>query len=98
MHGEKELVEKLGRNDPCPCGSARRFQTLLHEGREARWYEPRLLLLENRSGGKAHGAFVVCSMRFSMLMPKGLTGDATNLKSDAEQSCAKPPDSLPCKQ
>ncbi|MBL0916879.1 MAG: SEC-C domain-containing protein, partial [Sphingopyxis sp.] len=21
-----ELVEKLGRNDPCPCGSAKRFQ------------------------------------------------------------------------
>ncbi len=28
--GEKELVEKLGRNDPCPCGSGTRFQTLLH--------------------------------------------------------------------
>lgn len=23
MHGDKELVEKLGRNDPCPCGSGR---------------------------------------------------------------------------
>jgi uncharacterized protein YecA (UPF0149 family) len=23
--GTKELVEKLGRNDPCPCGSRRRF-------------------------------------------------------------------------
>jgi uncharacterized protein YecA (UPF0149 family) len=21
--GEKELVEKLGRNDPCPCGSGK---------------------------------------------------------------------------
>ncbi|MDH5412421.1 MAG: SEC-C metal-binding domain-containing protein [Alphaproteobacteria bacterium] len=31
MHGDKELVEKLGRNDPCPCGSGRRFQALLHE-------------------------------------------------------------------
>src|SRR5947209_7145565 len=28
--GEKELVEKLGRNDPCPCGSGKRFQALLH--------------------------------------------------------------------
>ncbi|WP_211243429.1 SEC-C metal-binding domain-containing protein [Chitiniphilus eburneus] len=28
--GEKELLEKLGRNDPCPCGSTRSFQTLLH--------------------------------------------------------------------
>ncbi|MFD0876947.1 SEC-C metal-binding domain-containing protein [Massilia pinisoli] len=25
MHGEKELLEKLGRNDPCPCGSGRHF-------------------------------------------------------------------------
>ena len=25
VHGEKELVEKLGRNDPCPCGSRRLF-------------------------------------------------------------------------
>ena len=25
----KELVEKLGRNDLCPCGSGRRFQALL---------------------------------------------------------------------
>ena len=31
--GEKELVEKLGRNDPCPCGSGKRFQALLHDQR-----------------------------------------------------------------
>jgi len=29
VHGDKELAEKLGRNDPCPCGSARSFQALL---------------------------------------------------------------------
>ncbi|MEZ2131394.1 MULTISPECIES: SEC-C metal-binding domain-containing protein [unclassified Sinorhizobium] len=29
VHGDVELVEKLGRNDPCPCGSRRRFQELL---------------------------------------------------------------------
>jgi uncharacterized protein YecA (UPF0149 family) len=29
VHGDKELVEKLGRNDPCPCGSARLFQAVL---------------------------------------------------------------------
>ncbi|MFD1943015.1 SEC-C metal-binding domain-containing protein [Paradevosia shaoguanensis] len=23
------MLEKLGRNDPCPCGSRRRFQELL---------------------------------------------------------------------
>ena len=27
--GEKELLEKLGRGDPCPCGSGKRFQTVL---------------------------------------------------------------------
>jgi transposase InsO family protein len=27
--GEVELVEKLGRMDPCPCGSGQRFQELL---------------------------------------------------------------------
>lgn len=29
MHGDKELIEKLGRNDPCPCGSGLRFQAVL---------------------------------------------------------------------
>jgi SEC-C motif-containing protein len=30
---EKELHERLGNNDPCPCGSGRRFQELLPEQR-----------------------------------------------------------------
>ena len=30
VHGDKELSEKLGRNDLCPCGSGRRFQSVLH--------------------------------------------------------------------
>ena len=34
VHGEKELLEKLGRNDPCPCNSGRRFQKLLHAYRK----------------------------------------------------------------
>lgn len=25
VHGDKELCEKLGRNDLCPCGSGHRF-------------------------------------------------------------------------
>ncbi|MGI9641316.1 MAG: SEC-C metal-binding domain-containing protein, partial [Acidimicrobiia bacterium] len=29
VHGTKELIEKLGRNDLCPCDSGRRFQELL---------------------------------------------------------------------
>jgi SEC-C motif len=31
--GEKELLEKLGRNDLCPCGSRRRFQEMLYAHR-----------------------------------------------------------------
>jgi uncharacterized protein YecA (UPF0149 family) len=31
VHGDVELIERLGRRDLCPCGSGRRFQTLLHE-------------------------------------------------------------------
>jgi len=45
VHGEKELEEKLGRNDPCPCGSGRRFQELLHAGRKLRRGATRVLLL-----------------------------------------------------
>lgn len=26
VHGHKQLEEKLGRNDPCPCGSGKRFK------------------------------------------------------------------------
>lgn len=33
VHGSTELVEKLGRNDLCPCGSGRRFQEMLHAQR-----------------------------------------------------------------
>lgn len=31
--GEVELIEKLGRKDPCPCGSARSFQEMLPQER-----------------------------------------------------------------
>jgi hypothetical protein len=48
--GRKELLEKLGRNDPCPCGSGRRFQTLLHAQRGVRRFRSRLLLLGRRCG------------------------------------------------
>jgi uncharacterized protein YecA (UPF0149 family) len=26
VHGDKELTEKLGQNDLCPCGSGKRFK------------------------------------------------------------------------
>jgi uncharacterized protein YecA (UPF0149 family) len=34
VRGEKELREKLGRNDLCPCGSGRSFQEMLPEMRQ----------------------------------------------------------------
>ncbi|MDP9075207.1 MAG: SEC-C metal-binding domain-containing protein [Actinomycetota bacterium] len=37
VHGDKELLERLGRNDPCPCGSGRRFQAVLHGKGAVRW-------------------------------------------------------------
>ncbi|WP_158747892.1 SEC-C metal-binding domain-containing protein [Acidisphaera sp. L21] len=30
VHGDKELIERLGRNDPCVCGSGRRFEGVWH--------------------------------------------------------------------
>ena len=36
VHGDKELLEKLGGNDLCPCGSGRRFQALLSQLRALR--------------------------------------------------------------
>ena len=26
VHGDKELMEKVGRNDPCPCGSGKKYK------------------------------------------------------------------------
>jgi uncharacterized protein YecA (UPF0149 family) len=34
VHEDKELLEKLGKDDLCPCGSGRRFQTLLPQQRQ----------------------------------------------------------------
>ena len=43
VHGDKELQEKLGRNDPCPCGSGRSFQKLLPPHTSLRWESAELL-------------------------------------------------------
>ncbi|MGO8833158.1 MAG: SEC-C metal-binding domain-containing protein [Roseiarcus sp.] len=37
-------MEKLGRNDLCPCGSGRRFQTLLPSRQTLRWNNAQGLL------------------------------------------------------
>jgi uncharacterized protein YecA (UPF0149 family) len=33
VHGDKELIEKLGHNDLCPCDCGRRFLAVLPEQR-----------------------------------------------------------------
>jgi hypothetical protein len=43
VHGDKDLTEKLGRNDLCPCGSGQRFQAVLHEVGAVRRQPPSLL-------------------------------------------------------
>ncbi|MEV6631513.1 SEC-C metal-binding domain-containing protein [Actinoplanes sp. NPDC051470] len=40
---DKELIEKLGGNDPCPCGSGRRFPPVLPSGRPVRRRQRALL-------------------------------------------------------
>ena len=49
VHGDKELLERLGRNDPCPCGSGRRFPPLLPALRSLRRIRPGLFLSGNRA-------------------------------------------------
>ena len=50
VHGDKELIEKLGRNDPCPCGSGRCFQGLLH-------LSEMFLLTASITRGSLHSSF-----------------------------------------
>src|SRR5215472_7255784 len=50
VRGDKDLLEKLGRNDLCPCGSGRCFQALLHDFRKIRRKPTQLLLFANKKG------------------------------------------------
>ena len=47
VHGDKELEERLGRNDLCPCGSGRRFKKCCRNSGCFRRGESGPLLLEN---------------------------------------------------
>ncbi|MSR53361.1 MAG: hypothetical protein EXS09_08725 [Gemmataceae bacterium] len=44
-HGDKELVEKVGHNDPCPCGSGKLFKKCCRDSGCFRWSESGPLLL-----------------------------------------------------
>jgi uncharacterized protein YecA (UPF0149 family) len=47
VHGTKELSEKLGRTDLCPCGSGKRFKKCCLKKGCFRWRESGSLLLGN---------------------------------------------------
>ena len=47
VHGNKELIEKLGRNDLCPCGSTKLFKKCCLQEGCFRRRESGQLLLEN---------------------------------------------------
>lgn len=49
VHGFKELTEKLGRNDLCPCGSGRSFQAVLPAFRSLRRRPTKPLFSANRN-------------------------------------------------
>ncbi|MGL5839674.1 MAG: SEC-C metal-binding domain-containing protein [Sphingorhabdus sp.] len=60
--GEIELLERLGRNDPCPCGSGKRFRKCcLQSGRFRRDDAARLLAVRGdalRLSNERPAAFV----------------------------------------
>lgn len=49
VHGEKELMEKVGRNDPCPCGSGKLFKKCCRNTGCFRRRESGLLLSGNEN-------------------------------------------------
>jgi len=55
VHGDKELLEKLGRNDLCPCGSGRKFKKCCLRHRRIRRSTQRSLFsgIENTAAGQA---------------------------------------------
>src|SRR2546425_10874099 len=73
VHGDKELLEKLGRNDLCPCGSGLRFQEVLSAIWPFRWHQAEPLfsgltcVLARRGRRRAFGLASI-----SPLSPKGL--------------------------
>src|SRR5580700_4869594 len=55
VHGDKELIEKLGRNDLCPCGSGKSFQEMLPALRSFRRQRKEALHARLRHAAAASG-------------------------------------------
>ena len=71
VHGNKELSEKLGRNDLCPCGSGHRFQKLLPTLRALRRQpeEPLFSASKIFCGPKKHGLSLLTTIPRSPTCP-----------------------------
>ncbi|WP_420196881.1 SEC-C metal-binding domain-containing protein [Chthoniobacter flavus] len=90
------MREKLGRNDPCPCGSTRRFQELLHARRPTRRRRAGLLFSANKCqktgeiSASKYLAGLSCSLAFIstltcwaiLFRPKRLEAEASALNVD----------------
>ena len=67
VHGGKELAEKVGRNDPCPCGSGTLFKKCCRNAGCFRRCEPGPLLSES---DPHHGFSNLCNAPGeSVMMP-----------------------------
>ncbi len=84
VHGEKELVEKLGRNDLCPCGTGRRFQKMLHARRPVRWFFAQLLFsIEKGAPSGALESFISRYGRASNTILNGVSAARRTLVNPA---------------
>ena len=55
VHGDKELIERLGRNDPCPCRSGVSFQAVLPQIRMFSMAPNVTIIGENEPTGAGYG-------------------------------------------
>lgn len=96
VHGDKWLEERLGRKDPCPCGSGRSFQEVLPEDRPLRWRAAGHLFSASESSVAPHGSsagFQACVPQVSDLHGWWLTPSLPRSAQSAAGagSCASPP-------
>ena len=82
VHGAKELREKLGRNDPCPCGSPRRLKACCMRGGCFRRLGSPLLFSANSrpSDGAAPGRLRLPPARARPLQTPELVGSSDHLR------------------
>ena len=85
----KELRERLGRNDLCPCGSGRKFQEVLPEVGAFRRREPKLLPTIKQEGTPSGVPLFVLAEFLSLLSLRLLHPDALKSGAIAIPNCAK---------